>query len=233
LQKSRILHSGDTYLVLPVDKLQTYGRWLRLMASIAIRTVARNERKLANPVAFILDEFGTIGALKAVSQAYGLMAGLNMTLWVFVQDFVQLRRDYPDDWETFIGNSQAVTCFGVMDQFTARYISDMVGTATLERISVATAEKREGGILRSGDPNYTAMADQMIPVPLMRPEDIRTMDERNGLILHRGNISPQCYILRVVSSHPTRRREPDRTAPAADGSNNRRAGPRFCRPAGQ
>jgi type IV secretory pathway TraG/TraD family ATPase VirD4 len=167
LQKSRILHSGDTYLVLPVDKLQTYGRWLRLMASIAIRTVARNERKLANPVAFILDEFGTIGALKAVSQAYGLMAGLNMTLWVFVQDFVQLRRDYPDDWETFIGNSQAVTCFGVMDQFTARYISDMVGTATLERISVATAEKREGGILRSGDPNYTAMADQMIPVPLM------------------------------------------------------------------
>ena len=80
------------YLVLPVDKLQTYGRWLRLMVSIGIRTVARNVKQLPLPVLFMLDEFGTIGRLNAVSQAYGLMAGLQMMIWAFVQDLVQLKR---------------------------------------------------------------------------------------------------------------------------------------------
>jgi len=72
------------------------------MVSIGIRTVARNTRKLPLPVLFMLDEFGTIGRLSAVAQAYGLMAGLQMVLWAFVQDLVQLKRDYPEDWETFI-----------------------------------------------------------------------------------------------------------------------------------
>ena len=58
------------YLVLPVDKLMTYGRWLRLMLSIAIRTVARNTRPLGLPVLFMLDEFGTIGKLSAIAQAF-------------------------------------------------------------------------------------------------------------------------------------------------------------------
>jgi type IV secretion system protein VirD4 len=176
--------TATIYLVLPVDKLQTYGRWLRLMVSIAIRTVARNEKPLDKPVAFFLDEFGTIGALRAVSQAYGLMAGLNMALWVFVQDLVQLKRDYPEDWETFVGNSEAVTSFGVMDQFTLKYLSDMLGHTMIERISVATAEQRKAWL---GDPNYTKMADQQFSVPLARPEDIRGMNAKRGIAYRRGD----------------------------------------------
>ncbi len=168
------------YLVLPVDKLQTYGRWLRLMVSIAIRTVARNDQPLDQPVAFILDEFGTIGALRAVSQAYGLMAGMQMVLWVFVQDFVQLRRDYPDDWETFIGNSEAVTFFGVMDQFTAKYLSEMLGTTTRERITVATAQLRE-----RGETNAMQVNDREFSVPLLRPEQIRGMHSGRGIAIRR------------------------------------------------
>jgi type IV secretory pathway TraG/TraD family ATPase VirD4 len=43
----------------------------------------------------MLDEFGTIGKLNAVAQAYGLMAGLGMIMWAFSQDLNQLKRDYP------------------------------------------------------------------------------------------------------------------------------------------
>ena len=90
----------------------------------------------------MLDEFGTIGKLNAVAQAYGLMAGLGMIMWAFAQDLNQLKRDYPEHWETFIGNSQAVTCFGVMDNFTADYISKMLGTATIEQVNVSTSMAR-------------------------------------------------------------------------------------------
>lgn len=176
------------YLVLPVDKLHTYGRWLRLMVSIGIRTVARCVHKMPAPVLFVLDEFGTIGKLSAVAQAFGLMAGLQMCLWAFVQDFVQLKRDYPDDWETFIGNSDTVTAFNVMDQFTARYIADMLGTTTVERISEATAEQREGGFLQKSNPAYSSMKDQVFGRDLLQPHELRTLSDDLGVMVSRyGN----------------------------------------------
>jgi len=83
------------------------------------------------PVLFLLDEFGTIGKLAAISKAYGLAAGLGMVIWAFVQDLNQLKRHYPDEWETFVGNINAMICFGIMDQFTCEYVSKMLGTETV------------------------------------------------------------------------------------------------------
>jgi type IV secretory pathway TraG/TraD family ATPase VirD4 len=131
----------------------------------------------------MLDEFGTIGRLSAVAQAYGLMAGLQMIIWAFVQDLVQLKRDYPDEWETFIGNSQAVTFMNVMDHFTAKYLSELCGVTTVERISQTTVEKRQGGFLSSGDPNYSAMADQVFSKPLIQPAEIRAVTRDLGIMI--------------------------------------------------
>ena len=181
------LIDGDTtiYLVLPVDKLQTYGRWLRLLLSIGIRTVARNVKPLPLPVLFMLDEFGTIGRLNAVSQAYGLMAGLQMMIWVFVQDLVQLKRDYQEEWETFVGNSSAVTFMNIMDQFTARYLSELCGVTTVERISERTVQMRERGegFLGAPQPNYSAMADQLFSRPLISPAEIRCVTRELGIMI--------------------------------------------------
>lgn len=171
--ESLVTGTATIYLVLPVDKLQTYGRWLRLLISIGIRTVARNVKPLPLPVLFMLDEFGTIGRLSAVAQAYGLMAGLQMCIWAFVQDLVQLKRDYSEDWETFIGNSEAALFFNVMDQFTANFLSTMLGTETIERISDETAKKREGGMFLPGDQNYQQMKDQVFARALMQPAEVR------------------------------------------------------------
>lgn len=169
------------FLVLPVDKLHTYGRWLRIMVSIGIRTVARNTKKLIAPVLFILDEFGTIGKLSAVAQAYGLMAGLQMCLWAFVQDLTQLKRDYPDEWQTFIGNSEMVTFFDVMDYFTCEYVSKMLGATTVEKISAETAYKRNGVFF--SDPDYTQLSDQMFSRPLLDPSEVRRLSNVHGILI--------------------------------------------------
>lgn len=174
------------YLVLPVDKLYTYGRWFRLMVSLGIRTVARNNKKLPAPVLFLLDEFGTIGKLSAVAQAFGLMAGLQLCLWAFVQDLNQLKRDYPDEWETFIANCEVLTAFDVMDQFTAKYLSEMLGTTTVERISKETAAQREGGLFKGADPSFSKMTDQVFARDLMQPNEIR-QSKKAILISRLGN----------------------------------------------
>ena len=195
------------YLVLPVDKLYTYGRWLRLMVSLAIRSVARSVEPFQGPVMFYLDEFGTIGRLSAVAQAFGLMAGLNMTMWAFVQDLNQLKRDYPDDWETFIANSQAITAFNVMDQTTTEYLSRMMGKRTVERITQQTADERRGdsGFFGLGakkpDPEYSQISDQIFGRDLFTPDEIRT-SKRIFLISRQGNsiLDPRPYFNDVTLS---------------------------------
>lgn len=182
------------YLVLPVDKLETHGRWLRLLISIGIRSVARNTRKLSQPVLFILDEFGTIGRLSIIAQAFGLMAGLQMCIWAFVQDLAQLQKYYSDDWQTFIGNSEAVTFFHVMDDLTATHFSKMLGKETVERISEKTAQ------MRKKDPEYSAMADSIYSRDLLAPDEIRRLSPNLAVAL--GRFKPMSFLLYLYYQYP-------------------------------
>jgi type IV secretion system protein VirD4 len=208
--------NASVYLVLPPDKLETYARWLRLMVSAGIRAVARGEGSgpsgrteggsippyaAANPkgavglpVLFMLDEFGTIGKLDAVARAYGLMAGLGMIMWVFAQDINQLVRDYPQHWETFIGNSQAVTCFGVMDNSTAEYISKMLGTSTIQQTNVSTSVSKSKAPLgpgqglftpRTSTSTSTSTSVQTMSRPLLNPDEIRGLGGEFSIIIGR------------------------------------------------
>jgi type IV secretory pathway TraG/TraD family ATPase VirD4 len=143
----------------------------------------------------VLDEFGTIGKLNAVAQAYGLMAGLGMIMWAFIQDLNQLKRDYPEHWETFIGNSQAVTCFGVMDNFTAEYISKMLGTSTVEHVNVSTSVGQSVAPMgpntswlasgRTSHSTSTSYSSQVMSRSLLNPDEIRNLGGDLSIIMGR------------------------------------------------
>jgi type IV secretory pathway TraG/TraD family ATPase VirD4 len=142
------------YLVLPPDRLQTHGRWLRMLLTLAIRTMARQSTPPEMPVLFMLDEMGTIGALSMIEQSYGLMAGLGIRLWGFLQDLPQLQRDYPNSWETFISNSSILQALNVGDLTTSKYFSEYIGNKTIEvnkGFSKHTRPNEQN--LAPGDPN--------------------------------------------------------------------------------
>jgi type IV secretion system protein VirD4 len=124
------------YLVLPADRLGTFGRWLRLLIQQAITVTARNiTDKPERPILFVLDEMAALGRLTMVEQAYGLMAGFGMQLWGIVQDLSQLHGIYGDGWQTFIGNSGVLQYFGSRDKLTAEYFSALCGEATVPTFS--------------------------------------------------------------------------------------------------
>ena len=128
------------YLVLPSDRLDTFGRWLRLLIQQAITVNARNiEQKPDKPILFLLDEMPSLGRLTMVEQAYGLMAGFGMQLWGIVQDLSQLERIYDKGWETFIGNSGVIQYFGSRDQKTTEYFSKLCGVTTVEKVSFGSS----------------------------------------------------------------------------------------------
>jgi type IV secretion system protein VirD4 len=194
------------YLVLPYDKLQTHGRWLRLLVSVAIRAVARGrggsrlpdvsrpKAAAGLPALFMLDEFGTIGNLSVVANSYGLMAGLGMIMWTFSQDINQLKRDYPQHWETFIANSLAVTCFGVMDNTTAQYVSTMLGIQTIQQQNVSTTVSTQKAPLgpnqsifanRTSTSTSTNTSVQTLSRSLLNPDEVRGLSGDHCLIMGR------------------------------------------------
>lgn len=128
------------YLVLPLDRLNAFNRWLRLLIQQAITVNARNiEVKPDKPVLFLLDEMPALGRLTMIEQAYSLMAGFGIQLWGIVQDCSQLKAIYGDGWETFIGNSGALQYFGSRDRTTADYFQALCGVTTVWNFTTAIA----------------------------------------------------------------------------------------------
>ncbi len=128
------------YLILPVDRLKPFSRWLRLVVQQAITVNARNiEIEPTHPILFMLDEMPALGKLEAVEQAYSLMAGFSMQLWGIVQDLNQLERLYGNSWQSFIANSGVIQYFGSRDEKTAEYFSKLAGVATVQSFSSAIA----------------------------------------------------------------------------------------------
>lgn len=146
------------YLVLPSDRLNTFGRWLRLLIQQAITVNARNiAQKPPKPILFLLDEMPALGRLAMVEQAYGLMAGFGMQLWGIVQDLSQLERIYDKGWETFISNAGVLQYFGSRDQASAGYFSKLCGVTTFERTSISNSIARAFG--SSGGSNTTTYSE--------------------------------------------------------------------------
>jgi len=168
------------YLILPADRLDTYGRWLRLLVQQALVVNARNiDVKPERPILFLLDEMAALGRLAMVEQAYGLMAGFGMQLWGIVQDLSQLKRLYGDGWETFVGNSGVLQYFGSRDRMTAEYFSALCGVTTVWNISTAISHATGGD-----SESTTTSATQR---SLAFPDELMTMrGERQLLLVESG-----------------------------------------------
>lgn len=180
------------YLVLPADRIDTFGRWLRLLIQQAITVNARNiEIKPEKPILFILDEMAALNRLSMLEQAYGLMAGFGMQLWGIVQDLSQLEKIYGKGWETFIGNSGVLQYFGSRDHKTAEYFSKLCGVTTIEKFSITNAIARafssstgQGGGNSSSSTTYSdSMTLDIAQRNLAYPDELMVLRKNKQLVL--------------------------------------------------
>jgi type IV secretion system protein VirD4 len=125
----KTLSDGKTtlYIIIPVDKLQSHARWLRLIVTTTMRAVVRKPNKR---VCFLLDEFAALGYLPEIETALSTYAGFEITVWPILQSLIQLQSHYKDNWETFVGNSTIRQFFSVNDNFTAEYASKAIGATS-------------------------------------------------------------------------------------------------------
>ncbi|HEV7276528.1 MAG TPA: type IV secretory system conjugative DNA transfer family protein [Devosiaceae bacterium] len=189
------LRDGNTtiYLVLPGLRMGTHFRWLRLFIQQALAAMERAPVPRGQlPVWFVLEEFSSLGYMRTIESAAGLIAGAGVKLWPVLQDLTQLKTHYPNSWETFLGNAGIIQAFGNADLTTTEHLSKLLGTTQVVERQVVRVS---GAAMAHGD---TGQREHLRSVRLLDPNEItRHFARETGrqLILMPGR--PPIYMERM------------------------------------
>ena len=125
-------HGGQSvYLCLPASLMGQHARFFRLFLNRLFFAVERDETKPAVPALLLLDEMHVLGHMSQLETAAALLAGYGLKIWSIWQDLNQLKANYGDKWETFIGNASLFQSFGLNDVTTLNHVSDRLGPTTV------------------------------------------------------------------------------------------------------
>lgn len=181
------------YLVLPLDRLTAFNRWLRLLTVSALKDLMRIPHEDDQPsVRVMLDEFAALGRLEMVEQAFGTMAGLGVQLNVITQDLSQLERIYDKGWQTFISNAGVFQYYGSRDKMSAEYASSLCGTTTVKKVNQSWSFGRSASTTKGSSSGQSFSSSQStttgwnsgettsvedVAKPLIYPDQLMTLPE--------------------------------------------------------
>ena len=132
------------YICLPVDMMYQQGRWMRLLITMVTRYMERTPFDKANelPVLMMMDEFFQLGPLPGIENTLTYAPGFGLRLWLIVQDIGQLKKNYPDSYETILGACGVKQFFGINDLPTAKYVSELLGEEEIEVPSITLTKNQ-------------------------------------------------------------------------------------------
>ncbi len=115
------------YLIIPPTKLDSHKALLRLWIGTLLLAIMQRRTRPAQRTVFLLDECAQLGSLGVLRQAVTLMRGYGLQIWMFFQDLSQIKRLYPDDWQTMVNNAAVLQTFGLNTHMVAREMADLLG----------------------------------------------------------------------------------------------------------
>jgi type IV secretion system protein VirD4 len=178
------------YMIIPPHHLQKYSRLMRLWitAATSAMTSEPGPPEDGYPVLFMLDEIAQLGRMEPLIQAVSLLAGYGMSMWMVWQDLAQMKVLYEHEWSSFLANSKIQQYFGVNDYDTAKYVSDMLGEATIDvsTISESNSTSREAMHILGSKGKGTSNTISEIARPLMKPDEIRRLNREIMLTFVQG-----------------------------------------------
>lgn len=174
------------YMIIPPQHLTHYARLIRLWVTMAMAAMTKTSEKPADgcPVLFMLDEMAQLGTLPMMRQAVSLLAGYGMSIWMVWQDLSQLKALYEHDWPTFLANAKVQQFFGINDHETAKYISEMLGAATITTKS--TSHGSSGKMTELMKNKSTTESFSEITRNLLNPDEVRRLNREAVLTFVQG-----------------------------------------------
>jgi len=157
-----------------------------------------NQGRLPVKVNVCLEEFCNIGKLggNLFSRTLSVCRSRGVFCQIVVQSISQLSDRYEKrEWEELIGNCDVQICLGCNDQMTAQYISDKCGVATIR------VNNNQMPIMPLFAPVYSStrpysQTRSNTQRPLMMPDEVLRMDNRQCLVLLRGE--QPLYLYKII-----------------------------------
>lgn len=129
-------------------------------------------------VLFLLDEFKHLGKLQAIETAITTIAGYKARFMFIIQSLSALTANYEAAGkENFLGNCGVQVFMATADDETPQYISKAIGDYTYKSVSKSWSVK---------DPFNTNTQTSKQGATLIRPEQIRLLDDDTQIVLVKG-----------------------------------------------
>ncbi|MBS7297661.1 MAG: type IV secretory system conjugative DNA transfer family protein [Eubacteriales bacterium] len=142
--------------------------------------------RLPVEVNFVMDEFCNVGKLLDFKKTISVVRGYGINCQIVVQSIAQLSDRYPvKEWEEIVGNCDTQLVLGCNDMMTSEYISKRCGNVTIQLTnSMAPQTPLFSPITREVTGYRETKSNNQRP--LMYPEEILQMDNKECLLLLRG-----------------------------------------------
>lgn len=178
------------YFIIPPEALAVYSPLVRMLVGMAVKAMTRDYGTPKERILFLVDEFPALKYMSPIEEAVGFLAGYGIHLWMFIQDLSQIK-DLYKRWETFISNCSVRVAFGTNDVETAKTLSDMLGTTTIQVTGVGTQSKgtlaklNPLNIVSSGAGKSLNVSDTARA--LMTPDEVMRLPNDSQLIFVQGS----------------------------------------------
>lgn len=114
---------------------------------------ARSTGSLPVPVHFVLEEARNITLPDSFQNWVATMRSRNITLSIILQNISQIKRMFPDDWESVSGMCDEILYLGGNEQSTHEWISKAMGQETIDKRSYGTTHSWTSGSNSTNEQN--------------------------------------------------------------------------------
>lgn len=171
------------------DSHATYKFIVSLFFSMLFVTLtndadARDSRRLAVPVDFMLDEFPSIGIIPDFAKKMATIRKRAMNVCMVVQDITQLQQNYLDTWATILSNCATFIDLGINDEFTADMVSKRIGETT---VTVQTEDIKPMELIFNNVSIFHKKRVGEGKRSLMSFDEIYKMGEDDSIVLFQGH----------------------------------------------
>ena len=128
-------------------------------------------------VTFLLDEFANVALPDDYCSLLSTMRSREISSVIIIQNLAQIKALFKETWETIPGNCDTLIYLGGNEQTTHKYISELLGKATIDKKTNGETRGRQGSSSR----NYDVIGRE-----LLTPDEARKFDNKKCLIFIRG-----------------------------------------------
>ena len=129
------------------------------------------------PVHFVMDEFANVSLPDDFDKILSVMRSRSVSVSIILQNLAQLKALFEKQWESIVGNCDEFLYLGGNEQSTHKYVSELMGKATINLDTHGKSSERNG--------NYSTNF-QISGRELLTPDEVRLLDNKYAILFIRG-----------------------------------------------